>query len=147
MITDAFCELFEAPALAHDAPVTEFQKDIAASIQVVIEEVVLKIAQHLFTSTDCSHLCLAGGVALNCVANGRLLKESPFKDIWIQPAAGDAGGAVGAALEYYYQQCHVPLNNDAVATKNQVLKFQVLQLVYLNTELVHQLVLLQCWLH
>ena len=115
MITDAFCELFEAPALAHDAPVGQFQKDIAASIQVVIEEVVLKIAQHLFTSTGCEYVCLAGGVALNCVANGRLLKEGPFRDIWIQPAAGDAGGAVGAALEYYYQQCHEPQKIEVVA--------------------------------
>lgn len=103
MITDAFCELFEGAALAHDAPVTQKQKDLAASIQIVIEEVVLKIAQHIHTTTGCEYLCLAGGVALNCVANGRLLRDGPFKDIWIQPAAGDAGGALGAALEYAYQ--------------------------------------------
>ena len=147
MITDAFCELFEAPALAHDAPVTEFQKDIAASIQVVIEEVVLKIAQHLFTSTDCSHLCLAGGVALNCVANGRLLKESPFKDIWIQPAAGDAGGAVGAALEYYYQQFHVPLNNDATAKDagaNDTLASDNMSHAYLGPEYTNEECMAAC---
>ena len=103
MVTQAFCELFEGAALAHDAPVTQKQKDLAASIQVVIEEVVLKIAQHIHTATGCDYLCLAGGVALNCVANGRLLQDGPFKDIWIQPAAGDAGGALGAALEYAYQ--------------------------------------------
>jgi len=103
MVTEAFCELFEGDALAHDAPVTQKQKDLAASIQVVIEEIVLKIAQHIHASTGCEYLCLAGGVALNCVANGRLLRDGPFKDIWIQPAAGDAGGALGAALEYAYQ--------------------------------------------
>lgn len=108
MVTDKFCELFEAPVLEHDAPVEQFHKDIAASIQQVIEEVVLKIAHHLHSSTGCEYLCLAGGVALNCVANGRLLREGPFTDIWIQPAAGDAGGAIGAALEYYYQNCHEP---------------------------------------
>lgn len=103
MVNKAFCNLFSTPVLPHDSPVTQVQMDLAASIQVVIEEVVLKIAQHLKQTTQAEHLCLAGGVALNCVANGRIAREAGFQDIWIQPAAGDAGGALGAALEYTYR--------------------------------------------
>ena len=80
--------------------------DLARSIQVVTEEIVLKIVHHLSTLTTSKNLCLAGGVALNCVANGRILREGPFDNVWIQPAAGDAGGALGAALvawHHYYQ--------------------------------------------
>ncbi len=77
--------------------------DLARSIQVVTEEIVLRMAGHLKKITGEKHLCLAGGVALNCVANGRLLREGPFEDIWIQPAAGDAGGALGAALMVWHQ--------------------------------------------
>jgi carbamoyltransferase len=79
--------------------------DIAASIQVVTEEVVLRLCRTVKKELDVDYLCLAGGVALNCVANGRLLRENIFKDIWIQPAAGDAGGALGAALAIWYQYC------------------------------------------
>jgi carbamoyltransferase len=77
--------------------------DLAASIQAVIEEVILHTAQHVHAKTGLKNLCLAGGVALNCVANGKLLREGPFKHLWIQPAAGDAGGALGAALYGWYQ--------------------------------------------
>lgn len=104
MISPAFEDLFGQPALPFDGEMTDFYCDMAASIQVVIEEVVLKIARYLRASTQCEYLCLAGGVALNCVANGRLLREAGFTDIWIQPAAGDAGGALGAALEYAHVQ-------------------------------------------
>jgi carbamoyltransferase len=72
--------------------------DLAASAQVVTEEVMLKLARHAHRETGVENLCLAGGVALNCVGNGRILRDGPFKNIWIQPAAGDAGGALGAAL-------------------------------------------------
>jgi carbamoyltransferase len=82
--------------------------DIARSIQVVTEEVVLKIASNIQKELDVDYLCLAGGVALNCVSNGRILREGPFKDIWIQPAAGDAGGAVGAALSVWYEYLDKP---------------------------------------
>ena len=71
--------------------------DIAASIQVVTEEIMLRIARYAHELTGCENLCLAGGVALNCVGNGKILREGPFENIWIQPAAGDAGGALGAA--------------------------------------------------
>jgi carbamoyltransferase len=77
--------------------------DLARSIQVVTEEVVLRLARNVHKETGNEHLCLAGGVALNCVANGRILREGPFKSIWIQPAAGDAGGALGAALAIWHQ--------------------------------------------
>jgi carbamoyltransferase len=77
--------------------------DLARSVQEVIEEAVLRIAKHIHKETGQQRLCLAGGVALNCVANGRLLREGPFKDIWIQPASGDAGGALGAALFAWHQ--------------------------------------------
>jgi carbamoyltransferase len=103
MVNQAFCALFDGPALAHDAPLEQKHKDLAASIQAVTEEIVLKMACHLRTTTHIDKLCLAGGVALNCVANGRLLRESGFADIYVQPAAGDAGGALGAALEYGYR--------------------------------------------
>jgi carbamoyltransferase len=82
--------------------------DIARSIQVVTEEIILKICNTVYKELQTEHLCLAGGVALNCVANGRILREGPFKDIWIQPAAGDAGGAVGAALTTWYEYLEEP---------------------------------------
>ena len=93
--------------------------DIASSIQVVTEEIVLKVAQGIHQDLDVDHLCLAGGVALNCVANGRLLREGPFEDIWIQPAAGDAGGALGAALAVWHEYLDGPrtpnCSNDRMA--------------------------------
>ena len=82
--------------------------DIAASVQVVTEDVVLRIARTLCKETGSINLCLAGGVALNCVANGRLQRESPFENLWIQPAAGDAGGALGCALAAWYQYAEKP---------------------------------------
>ena len=82
--------------------ITEFHMDMAASIQKITEEIVLKICKNIKSQLGVKNLCLAGGVALNCVVNGKILKENLFKNIWIQPAAGDAGGALGAALNYYY---------------------------------------------
>ena len=76
--------------------------DIAASIQKVTEHVVVNICKNLFNEYKIENLCLAGGVALNCVANGKILKNTKFKNLWIQPAAGDAGGSLGAALAYWY---------------------------------------------
>lgn len=105
MTNARFANLFGGPARRPEAPLTQREMDLAASIQVVTEEIVLRLARALHQETGLQHLCLAGGVALNCVANGRLLREGPFADLWIQPAAGDAGGALGAALvashEYY----------------------------------------------
>ena len=107
MISRKFEQLFGAPPLKPDTPPSQLYLDLACSVQQVTEEVVLKIARHAQRLTGEQKLCLAGGVALNCVANGRLLREGPFSDIWIQPAAGDAGGALGAAMlawHQYYQQ-------------------------------------------
>lgn len=97
MTNTAFAELFDGPARKPESTITRREMDLARSIQVVTEEIVLKLAQHAKELTGESTCCLAGGVALNCVSNGRLLSEGPFDDIWIQPAAGDAGGALGAA--------------------------------------------------
>ncbi|MBL8201976.1 MAG: carbamoyltransferase [Chromatiales bacterium] len=97
MTNDRFAELFGGPPRAAESPVTQREMDIAASIQKVTEDVVLRLARTIHKETGEDNLCLAGGVALNCVANGRIVREGPFKSIWIQPAAGDAGGALGAA--------------------------------------------------
>jgi carbamoyltransferase len=98
MTNERFHDLFGGPARQPDEPLTQRHMDVAASIQAVTEEVMLRTAKSLRRETSAENLCLAGGVALNCVANGRLLRESGFKRIWVQPAAGDAGGSVGAAL-------------------------------------------------
>lgn len=102
MTNQKFAELFGAPPRDPDATPTQRDMDLAASIQVVTEDVVIKLARQLQSETGVDYLCMAGGVALNCVANGRLLREGIFKDIWIQPAAGDAGGALGAAYAAYH---------------------------------------------
>ena len=98
MTSRKFDKLFGATPRESEKELTQFHMDLAASIQVVTEEVVLKIARSLRQETGINNLCLAGGVALNCVANGKLLQEKIFKDIWIQPASGDAGSSLGAAL-------------------------------------------------
>ena len=98
MTNKKFEELFEGPARKKESDITRREMDMAKSIQVVTEEIVLRMARHAHEITGEKNLCLAGGVALNCVANGRLLREGPFENVWIQPAAGDAGGALGAAL-------------------------------------------------
>ncbi len=103
MTGDKFAELFDGPARTPDSRITRREMDLARSIQVVTEEAMLRMARHAHeVSGGEKLLCLAGGVALNCVANGRLLREGPFENIWIQPAAGDSGCAVGAALDAYH---------------------------------------------
>lgn len=103
MTNARFNALFGGRPRQPESPVTQREMDLAASIQEVTEEVVLRLANTVHRETGMTHLCLAGGVALNCVANGRLLREGPFEDIWIQPAAGDAGGALGAALSVWHE--------------------------------------------
>jgi carbamoyltransferase len=103
-----FEKLFGAPARSAESECTQFYMDIAASIQKVTEEIVLRVARHARKITGMSHLTLAGGVALNCVANGKLIEQGIFDDVWIQPAAGDAGGALGAALLTWYQLLENP---------------------------------------
>jgi carbamoyltransferase len=95
--------LFDGPPRAPETEITQREMDIAASIQSVTEEIVLRMSRHTHELTGISNLTLAGGVALNCVANGRVLREGPFDKVWIQPAAGDAGGALGAALFAWHQ--------------------------------------------
>ncbi len=103
MTSAKFHRLFGGPPRKPDGPLTERDMDLAASIQQVTEQIMLRAARHVHEQTGMNNLCLAGGVALNCVGNGRILREGPFENIWIQPAAGDAGGALGAALLVWHQ--------------------------------------------
>lgn len=103
MTNDRFHKLFEGPPRRPESRLTQKEMDIARSIQAVTEEMILRTVHHVRRMTEEPYLCLAGGVALNCVANGRILREGPFEKIWVQPAAGDAGGALGAALFVWYQ--------------------------------------------
>ena len=103
MTNSKLAKLFGGPARKPQSPLTQREMDIAASIQAVTEEIMLRTAKHVYSQTGMKNLVLAGGVALNCVGNGRILREGPFDNIWIQPAAGDAGGALGAALFVWYQ--------------------------------------------
>lgn len=98
-----FARLFGGPPRRPESPLTQREMDLARSIQEVTEMVMLAAARHVHRQTGQTKLCLAGGVALNCVGNGRVLRETPFEKIWVQPAAGDAGGALGAALFAWYQ--------------------------------------------
>lgn len=112
MTNAKFEQLFDGPARQPESEITQREMDIARSIQVVTEEIVLRMARYLHQVSSQQNLCLAGGVALNCVANGRLLTEGPFEKIWIQPAAGDAGGALGAALFVWHQLENKPRRAD-----------------------------------
>ena len=108
MTNGAFDKLFGGPPREPESTITQREMDLARSIQVITEEVMLKMAHYVRRETGMKHLCLAGGVALNCVANGRVLREAPFEDIWIQPAAGDAGGALGVALAIWHRYLDQP---------------------------------------
>jgi len=103
MTNQRFDELFGGPPRKAEGSLTQREMDIARSVQVITEDIVLRLAKTVHEEVGVDKLCLAGGVALNCVANGRLLREGPFDDIWIQPAAGDAGGAIGAALTVWHE--------------------------------------------
>jgi carbamoyltransferase len=111
MTSKSFEKLFGGPPRTPESKLTQRDMDLARSVQEVTEEIVMRMARHVHKETGQKYLCLAGGVALNCVGNGRILREGPFEDIWIQPAAGDAGGALGAALFTWYQY----LENERVA--------------------------------
>jgi carbamoyltransferase len=108
MTSRKFDALFDGPPRKPESALTQREMDIAASIQAVTEEIMLRIARHAQRLTGARKLCMAGGVALNCVGNGRILREGPFDEIWIQPAAGDAGGALGAALFVWHQLLEKP---------------------------------------
>jgi carbamoyltransferase len=119
MTNRRFAKFFGGPPRKPETEITQREMDIAASIQAVIEEAVLKMANHVYKETNQKNLCLAGGVALNCVANGRILREGPFDDIWIQPAAGDAGGALGAALSVWHRYLGNARKNDTKHDRQQ----------------------------
>jgi carbamoyltransferase len=102
MTNDKFADLFGGPPRQPETKLTQREMDLARSVQEVTEEIMLRQARHVYKETGQKYLVLAGGVALNCVGNGRLLREGPFEKLWIQPAAGDAGGALGAALYVWY---------------------------------------------
>lgn len=114
MINRHFEALFGRPARRPESPLTQHDMDVARSIQDVTEEVILRMARHIRKTTGMKNLCLAGGVALNCVANGKILQEGTFERIWVQPAAGDAGGALGAALVAWHQYLDKPRTANGV---------------------------------
>jgi len=131
MTNDRFAKLFGGPPREAESPLTQREMDIARSIQVVTEEVVLKLAASVRSELDVDRLCLAGGVALNCVANGELLRANIYDDIWIQPAAGDAGGALGAALSVWYEY----LGNERTASEQDRISGSYLGPVYSDSEI------------
>jgi carbamoyltransferase len=108
MTNRAFDRLLAAPARKPESRITQREMDLARSIQVITEEAMMKMARFVHKETGMKHLCMAGGVALNCVANGQILREGPFESIWIQPAAGDAGGAIGIALAIWHRYLGKP---------------------------------------
>ena len=110
MTNKQFSKLFGYPVRDEKDLLNDFHMDIASSIQAVTEEIILKITKNISNEYKIKNLCLAGGVALNCVANGKILREKTFDNIWIQPAAGDAGGSLGAALAYWYHELKMPRN-------------------------------------
>ena len=116
MTNQRMAELFDGPPRKPESPLTQREMDLARSCQEVTEEVMLRIARTVHQETEMKHLCLAGGVALNCVGNGRILREGPFERIWIQPAAGDAGGALGVALSLWYRYCE----NDRIVSGGDI---------------------------
>ena len=112
MTNERFNRLFDGPPRKPETAITRREMDLARSAQVVTEEIMLRMARYVHRETGLRNLCLAGGVALNCVANGRVLREGPFENIWIQPAAGDAGGALGAALFTWHRYLGQPRESD-----------------------------------
>lgn len=132
MTNGKFHKLFGREPRQPEGKLTQMDMDLARSVQDVTDEVMLRLARHIKKETNKDYLCLAGGVALNCVANGKVLRENIFKDIWIQPAAGDAGGALGAALFTWYQY----LNNERNAdNKNDFQNGSYLGPEYSNEEI------------
>ena len=135
MTNSRFNALFGGAPRISESSLTQREMDIAASIQMVTEEVVIKMARDIRKSSGQKNLCLAGGVALNCVANGKLLREKIFDQIWIQPAAGDAGGAIGAALAAYY----LMLNKPRVANSTDAMKGAYLGPAYAQSDIERSL--------
>ncbi len=136
MTNRKFDKLFGGPPRKPESDVTQRDMDLARSVQDVTEEVMLRMARHIHSETKQKNLCLAGGVALNCVGNGKILREGPFDNIWIQPAAGDAGGALGAALFVWYQY----LDNQRTANnRKDFMKASLLGPEYSNEQIFQYL--------
>jgi carbamoyltransferase len=118
MVNRRFEALFGEPVRAPEGPLTPFHMDLASSIQAVTDEIVLRLTRSLASETRERNLCLAGGVALNCVTNGKILRDGRFDGVWVQPAAGDAGGALGAALAAHHiefgQERKLPHDRDGM---------------------------------
>ncbi len=131
MTSRKFHKLFEEVPRTSEKEITQFHMDLAASIQVITEEIVIKIAKNLQKETGLKKLCLAGGVALNCVANGKLIEERIFDDIWIQPASGDAGSALGAALACWYEY----FNKQRTINEDDSMKGSYLGPAYSNVQI------------
>ncbi len=137
MTNKAFDKLFGGPPRKAESDITQREMDMAASIQVITEEVVQKLANTVHKETGMENLCLAGGVSLNCVSNGKLSRNGPFKNIWVQPAAGDAGGALGAALSVWYEM--LGNKREVVTDKLDSQKGSYLGPVYHENEIRQQL--------
>jgi carbamoyltransferase len=135
MINKKFAKLFNIKRREPEENLSQIHMDLAASIQSVTEEIVLKITRFLFKEFKLKNLCMAGGVALNCVVNGKILKEGLFKNIWIQPASGDAGGALGAAQAFYYQE----LDNKREILKSDSMKGSYLGPQFTDDEVENEL--------
>ncbi len=136
MTNHHFDDLFGGPARQSETPLTQKEMDLAASVQVVTEEIVERLAASIQKETGMKNLCLAGGVALNCVANGKLLRKNIFDRIWLQPAAGDAGGALGAALAAYHLYQGKPR---VVADKHDSMRGSYLGIAFSDQEIEHRL--------
>jgi len=116
MVNRRFHKLFNSPPRERESEIEQFHMDIASSLQVVTEEVIVKLAKHARRVTNSKNLVLAGGVALNCVANSKIFRGELFENIWVQPASGDAGGSLGVALSLYYQE----LKNGRVVSQTKI---------------------------
>ncbi len=132
MISSSFSKLFGHLPRHRESKINQFHMDIAASVQKLVEEIVIKLAKSLQMETGLKNICLSGGVALNCVANGKLLNKKIFNGIWIQPASGDAGSSIGAALAVWHQKYNKP----RIINKNDSMKGSLLGCVFSNDEIV-----------
>ena len=136
MINDNFCKLFKMNVRDPNEKLNQKHMDMAASIQKVIEKIVLKISRKAYELTKCKNLCLAGGVALNCVSNSRIVKENFFNNVWVQPASGDAGGSIGCALFTYYSY----LNNKRKVSNDDSMNGSFLGPRYSNNDIKKTLI-------
>ena len=136
MTNNKFSNLFGRKVRSSQEKLEQFHMDVASSIQAVTEEIMLKIAKSLSEEYKIENLCLAGGVALNCVSNGKILKKNFFKDVWVQPAAGDAGGSIGSALAYWHQE----LKKERIINSNDSMKGSYLGSEYTDSEIKTQLI-------